>query len=208
MEYNFDMDTSNYMENRLREAIIKEVESYIGFVYSDDTHMNDKLIIKKFDESVSHGNVFYNDYKDEYDYFSMSDLIKGSGTFTFVPDLAGIEVVVNHYYPNARIEAFVKGASKAIMDFINSHGYSREAEFSFMFNRVEFYTYCPSEMETIEYSADDDDDGEYEFVDWERRAMRYYVQNTKSKGFVIQENRLEKLAAEMILTYEDFYKNI
>lgn len=40
------MDTSNYMENRLREAITKEVENYIGYVYGDDTHMNDKLIIK------------------------------------------------------------------------------------------------------------------------------------------------------------------
>ena len=201
------MDTSNYMENRLREAITKEVENYIGYVYGDDTHMNDKLIIKKFDESVSHGRVFYNDYKDGYDYFSMSDLIKGSGTFTFEPDLAGIEVVVNHYYPNKRIETFVKGASKAIMDFINSHGYSREAEFSFMFHRVEFYTYCPSEMESVENSADDDDE-EYEFVDWERRAMRFYVRNTKLKGFVVQEDRLAKLTAEMILTYEDFYKNI
>lgn len=63
------METSNYMENRLREAITKEVENYIGYVYGNDTHMNDKLIIKKFDESVSHGRVFYNDYKDGYDYF-------------------------------------------------------------------------------------------------------------------------------------------
>ena len=62
-------------------------------------------------------------------------------------------------------------------------------------------------MEHVEYSADDDDE-EYEFVDWERRAMRFYVRNTKLKGFVVQEDRLAKLAAEMILTYEDFYKNI
>lgn len=38
--------------------------------------MNDELAIKKFDESVSYANVLHNDYKDEYDFISESNLIK------------------------------------------------------------------------------------------------------------------------------------
>lgn len=45
---------TNYLKEQFRKDILKEVEEYIGYVYSDDTHFEDKLIVKEFDYSVSH----------------------------------------------------------------------------------------------------------------------------------------------------------
>ena len=81
------------MKEQFRKDILKEVEEYIGYVYSDDTHFEDKLIVKEFDYSVSHGRRSYKEQEKEYDYFDMSDLIKKSGTFTFEADPIGIECV-------------------------------------------------------------------------------------------------------------------
>lgn len=37
---------TNYLKEQFRKDILKEVEEYIGYVYSDDTHFEDKLIVR------------------------------------------------------------------------------------------------------------------------------------------------------------------
>ena len=54
---------TNYLKEQFRKDILKEVEEYIGYVYSDDTHFEDKLIVKEFDYSVSYGNMCYRPHR-------------------------------------------------------------------------------------------------------------------------------------------------
>lgn len=54
---------TNYLKEQFRKDILKEVEEYIGYVYSDDTHFEDKLIVKEFDYSVSHVRCSYKEQK-------------------------------------------------------------------------------------------------------------------------------------------------
>lgn len=195
---------TNYLKEQFRKDILKEVEEYIGYVYSDDTHFEDKLIVKEFDYSVSYGRRSYKEQEKEYDYFDMSDLIKKSGTFTFETDPIGIECVVLHYFPNEKVEKFVKDLETSMLDFVKNHGYSKEAEISFPIDTFKVYVDCPSEIEVTEATEEELDDEE-SFVTWESRPLRPYIRNTKNNGFVAYERNVRRLAAEMSLEY-DFFK--
>ena len=177
---------TNYLKEQFRKDILKEVEEYIGYVYSDDTHFEDKLIVKEFDYSVSHGRRSYKEQEKEYDYFDMSDLIKKSGTFTFEADPIGIECVVLHYFPNEKVEKFVK-----------------DLEISFPIDTFKVYVDCPSEIE-VTVATEEELDDEESFVAWESRPLRPYIRNTKNNGFVAYERNVRRLAAEMSLEYDFF----
>ena len=197
------MGENSYLKDKFRADVFKEIEEYIEHVYGDDYHGNDKLIVNPFDMSVSHGTRSVDEIEKKHDYFDTFGLIKRDGEFTFTPDPVGIECVVLHYFPDTRVSLFVDNAIKAINKFINTHGYSQEAEFSFMLRKIEFYTYCPSEMETIE-AEDYDEELDIEGIDWECRKMRPFLYNSKSKGFVVREDKLVRLAAELLLDHDDF----
>ena len=195
---------TNYLKEQFRKDILKEVEEYIGYVYSDDTHFEDKLIVKEFDYSVSHGRRSYKEQEKEYDYFDMSDLIKKSATFTFEADPIGIECVVLHYFPNEKVETFVEDLETSMLDFVKNHGYSKEAEISFPIDTFKMYVDCPSEIE-VTVATEEELDDEESFVAWESRPLRPYIRNTKNNGFVAYERNVRRLAAEMSLEY-DFFK--
>lgn len=195
---------TNYLKEQFRKDILKEVEEYIGYVYSDDTHFEDKLIVKEFDYSVSHGRRSYKEQEKEYDYFDMSDLIKKSGTFTFEADPIEIECVVLHYFPNEKVDKFVKDLETSMLDFVKNHGYSKEAEISFPIDTFKVYVDCPSEIE-VTVATEEELDDEESFVAWESRPLRPYISNTKNNGFVAYERNVRRLAAEMSLEY-DFFK--
>lgn len=195
---------TNYLKEQFRKDILKEVEEYIGYVYSDDTHFEDKLIVKEFDYSVSHGRRSYKEQEKEYDYFDMSDLIKKSATFTFEADPIGIECVVLHYFPNEKVDKFVKDLETSMLDFVKNHEYSKEAEISFPIDTFKMYVDCPSEIE-VTVATEEELDDEESLVAWESRPLRPYMRNTKKNGFVAYERNVRRLAAEMSLEY-DFFK--
>lgn len=174
---------TNYLKEQFRKDILKEVEEYIGYVYSDDTHFEDKLIVKEFDYSVSHGRRSYKEQEKEYDYFDMSDLIKKSGTFTFEADPIGIECVVLHYFPNEKVDKFVKDLETSMLDFVKNHEYSKEAEISFPIDTFKMYVDCPSEIE-VTVATEEELDDEESLVAWESRPLRPYMRNTKKTGLL------------------------
>lgn len=188
----------NYLENKLREDIFKEVEKYIGYVYAEDYNGNDKLIVNEFDYSVSNGRRYYKDLEKGYDYFDMFHLIKSSGTFTFAPDPIGIECVVMHYFPNNRVDKYVMDVKTAILDFVEKHGYSEEAEVTFPVDTFEVLVDCPSERKKM---TEEDFEMELESVSCECRPLRPYIRRTKEKGFVVNEENVRRLGAEMFLEY-------
>ena len=46
------MGENSYLKDKFRADVFKEIEEYIGLVYGDDYHGNDKLIVNPFDMSV------------------------------------------------------------------------------------------------------------------------------------------------------------
>lgn len=80
------MEENSYLKDKFRADVFKEIEEYIGHVYGDDYHGNDKLIVNPFDMSVSHGTRIVDEIEKKYDYFDTFGLIKRDGEFTFTPD--------------------------------------------------------------------------------------------------------------------------
>lgn len=198
------MEGNDYLKDKFRADIFKEIEDYIGYVYGDDYHGNDKLIVNPFDMSVSSGTRSVDEIEKKYDYFDMSDLIKKSGTFTFEADPIGIECVVLRYFPNEKVDKFVKDLETSMLDFVKNHGYSKEAEISFPIDTFKVYVDCPSEIE-VTVATEEELDDEESLVAWESRPLRPYMRNTKKNGFVADERNVRRLAAEMSLEY-DFFK--
>ena len=197
------MEGNDYLKDKFRADIFKEIEDYIGYVYGDDYHGNDKLIVNPFDMSVSSGTRSVDEIEKKYDYFDMSDLIKMSGTFTFEADPIGIECVVLHYFPNEKVDKFVKDLETSMLDFVKNHGYSKDAEISFPIDTFKVYVDCPSEIE-VTVATEDELDDEESLVAWESRPLRPYMRNTKKNGFVAYERNVRRLAAEMSLEYVFF----
>lgn len=197
------MEGNDYLKDKFRADIFKEIEDYIGYVYGDDYHGNDKLIVNPFDMSVSSGTRTVDEIEKKYDYFDMSDLIKMSGTFTFEADPIGIECVVLHYFPNEKVDKFVKDLETSMLDFVKNHGYSKDAEISFPIDTFKVYVDCPSEIE-VTVATEEKLDDEESLVAWESRPLRPYMRNTKKNGFVAYERNVRRLAAEMSLEYVFF----
>ena len=197
------MEGNDYLKDKFRADIFKEIEDYIGYVYGDDYHGNDKLIVNPFDMSVSSGTRSVDEIEKKYDYFDMSDLIKMSGTFTFEADPIGIECVVLHYFPNEKVDKFVKDLETSMLDFVKNHGYSKDAEISFPIDTFKVYVDCPSEIE-VTVATEEELDDEESLVAWESRPLRPYMRNTKKNGFVAYERNVRRLAAEMSLEYVFF----
>lgn len=198
----------DYMKTQLREAIFREVTAYISEVYADDTHFNDCIFVRTYDEEVSHGRRSHEEYEDGYQYFDMFPLLNKPSTFTFEPNPVGIEVVVNKFYPDERISKFVEDAKATINEFLKTHGYSEDAELSFPIDTFKTYVCCSSEIETYEVGDSVDFIGlDEDLVECVSRPLRKFVRNTRDRGFIVQEDRLESLAAEMLLEYDDFMKS-
>ena len=62
------MGENSYLKDKFRADVFKEIEEYIGLVYGDDYHGNDKLIVNPFDMSVSHGTRSVDEIEKKYDY--------------------------------------------------------------------------------------------------------------------------------------------
>ena len=45
------------MKDKFRADVFKEIEEYIGYVYGDDYHGNDKLIVNPFDIMLSRNSL-------------------------------------------------------------------------------------------------------------------------------------------------------
>ena len=187
------------MEEYLRKSIFKEVEEYIGYVYAEDYNNNDKLIVKEFDYSVSHGRRGYDDLEKGYDYFDMFHLIKRGGTFTFAPDPVGIECVVMNYFPNEKVDVMVEKMKKAINEFLRKHGYKSSAKLILPFSTYEPLVDDISLKTKNGLTAVMED--EFGFDGYEEIELRRLVRNTKSKGLVINEDNLQRFAVGILLNY-------
>lgn len=189
----------NYLEEKLRKDIFKEVAEYIGYVYADDYHTNDKLIVNEFDYSVSHGRRNYEDLEKGYGYFDMFHLIKRDGTFTFAADPVGIECVVMHYFPNKKVDGLVENMKNAINAFLQKYGYKSSAKLILPFSNYEPLVddvSLKSKNGLIEVMED-----EYGNDGYEEFELRKCVRNTKSKGLVINEDNLQKFTVGILLNY-------
>lgn len=206
------MQDNNYLKDKFREDVFKEIENYIGYVYADDYHSCDKLIVNPFDMSVSHGVRIGNSTQIKMDYFDTFGLIKRSGTFTFEPDPIGIECVVQHYYPDEQVTKFVEKTINVINDFLKEHGYSKEAVIGYPIDTYEASVYCPSEVNSHSEEIDPDNyDNIDDYIDEmencvsvEKYPLAKYVRNTRSNGFVPQKDRILRLAVQIKLLNEEY----
>ena len=193
------MGENSYLKDKFRADVFKEIEEYIGYVYGDDYHGNDKLIVNPFDMSVQHGTRSVDEIEKKYDYFDTFGLIKRDGEFTFTPDPVGIECVVLHYFPNEKVKRSVEKVEKAISEFIKKHGYTANAKLI-----VPLGTFEPlidsDELKTknglIECAED-----EYGWDGYIERQLRFLVRRNKQGAYIFQEDKIMRIAAELQLNY-------
>lgn len=193
------MQDNNYLKDKFREDVFKEIENYIGYVYADDYHSCDKLIVNPFDMSVSHGVRIENSTQLKMDYFDTFGLIKRSGTYTFEQNSIGIECVVLHYYPDKRVTKLVERMKKAISEFIEKHGYDGYAKLI-----ISLDTFEPL-VDSIDLKTKDGlvevTEDEYGWDGYLERDLRFLVRRNKQGDFTFQYDKLMRLAAELLLNY-------
>lgn len=193
------MEENSYLKDKFREDVFKEIENYIGYVYGDDYHSCDKLIVNPFDMSVSHGVRIENSTQIKMDYLDTFGLIKRSGTFTFEPDPIGIECVVLHYYPDERVTKFVEKMKKVISAFIEKHGYNGYAKLV-----IPFGTFKPL-VDSIDLKTKNDlvevTEDEYGCDGYMERELRFLTRRNKQGGYTFQDDKLMRIATEMLLNY-------
>lgn len=193
------MEENRYLKDKFRADVFKEIKDYIGHVYGDDYHGNDKLIVNPFDMSVSHGVRIENSTHLKMDYFDTFGLIKRSGTFTFEPDPIGIECVVLHYYPDERVTKIVEKMKKVISAFIEKHGYNGYAKFVIPLDTFEplvYSTDLKAKDGLVEVTED-----EYGWDGYVERELRFLTRWNKQGGYTFQDDKLMRMAAELILDY-------
>lgn len=140
------MEANDYLKDKFRADVFKEIENYIGYVYGDDYHSIDKLIVNSFDMSVSHGVRIENSTQLKMDYFDTFGLIKRSGTFTFEPLVDSIDL--------------------------------------------------KTKDGLVEVTED-----EYGWDGYLERELRFLVRRNKQGDFTFQDDKLMRLAAELLLNY-------
>lgn len=193
------MEDNKYLKDKFREDVFKEIENYIGYVYGDDYHSNDKLIVNPIDMNVSHGVCIENSTHLKMDYFDTFGLIKRSGTFTFEPDPIGIECVVLHYYPDERVTKFVEKMKKVISEFIEKYGYNGYAKLMIPIDTFEPLVYSidlKTKNGLVEVTED-----EYGRDGYVERELRFLTRRNKQGGYTFQDDKLMRMAAELMLDY-------
>ena len=186
----------DYMKTRLRDAIFKEVEKYIGYVYADDYHGNDYLIIRTYDEEVSHGTRSCDEREDGYRYFDMFHLLKKPSTFTFEPDPIGIECVVLHYYPDERVTKIIGKMKNAITKFIKKHGYNAYAKLIIPLDTFESLVDSDG-LKTKDGMIKVTED-EYGINGYLEKEIRFLLRRNKQREYTFQEDSLLRIAAELL----------
>ena len=193
------MEANNYLKDKFRDDVFKEIENYIGYVYADDYHSCDKLIVNPFDMSVSHGVRLENSTQFRMDYFDTFELIKRSGTFTFEPDPIGIECVVLHYYPDERVTKFVEKMKKVISEYFDKHGYNGYAKLVIplgTFEPLVDSTDLKTKNVLMEVSED-----EYGWDGHVERELRFFTRRNRQGGYTFQDDKLMRMAVKMLLNY-------
>ena len=193
------MEKNSYLKDKFREDVFKEIENYIGYVYADDYHSCDKLIVNPFDMSVSHGVRIENSTQVKMDYFDTFGLIKRSGTFTFEPDPIGIECVVQHYYPDERVTKLVEKMKAVISEFIGKHGYNGYAKLV-----IPLGTFEPL-VDSIDLKTKGGlvkvTEDEYGCDGYVERELRFLTRRNRQGVYTFQDDKLMRLAAELLLNY-------
>lgn len=194
------MEENKYLNDKFRADLFKEVENYIGYAYGADYHSNDKLVVNPFDMSLRIGTRSIDEIEKGYDYFDTFGLIKRSGTFTFEPDPIGIECVVMYYYPDERVTKLVERMKTVISEFIEKHGYDGYAKLI-----IPLDTFEPL-VDSIDLKTKDGlvevTEDEYGWDGYLERELRFLVRRNKQGDFTFQDDKLMRLAAELLLNYE------
>ena len=188
-----------YLKDKFRDDVFKEIENYIGYVYADDYHSNDKLIVNPFDMSVSHGVRIENSTQLKMDYFDTFGLIKRSGTFTFEPDPIGIECVVLHYYPDERVTKFVDKMKTVIREFISKHGYESYAKL--IIPLCTFEPLVDSKDAKTKNGLVEVTEDEYGWDGYVERELRFLVRKNKQGEYIFRDDNLMRIAADLLLNY-------
>lgn len=193
------MEGNNYLKDKFRTDVFKEVENYIGYVYGDDYHFNDKLIVNPFDMSVSHGVRIESSTQLKMDYFDTFGLIKRNGTFTFEPDPTGIECVVLHYYSDERVTKFIEKMKEVISEFFDKHGYNGFAKLVIPLGTFE--PLVNSEDLKTKNGLVEVTEDEYGCNGFVARELRFLTRRNKQGGYTFQDDKLMRMAAELLLNY-------
>ncbi len=202
------------MENlreELKQAITKNITSYIGYAYSDDLHFGDYLTINKLSWTVSHQRGFMGGKRPDIDYYELIHLVRSSGPSTYEPDPIKVEYILLQYFPNQIITKYTDKLCNVVNDFIASHGYVNNVmcipEASILICTDDFvpHIYCEADSTELEEYDDEDyvPDG-YELID---KPVRRYVQRTNNRmSMVADVEKLTCLAIEVSLQHEGFNK--
>lgn len=190
----------NPLKSELRKQIYKEVEDYIGYIEADDFNLNDKLVIKQFDNGVSHGRFYQKDYQAGYDYFSMSSLIKQKEPFVFEVNPLGIEVILQKYFPDKRVDAIKTDIVDTINKYIQSGKDCLNALIVFMFESMEALVVEDAKATANGCIAVMED--EYGWESYDEWKLRPFLRGNVIKGFAVDEENVLRLAVEIAMRSE------
>lgn len=190
----------NPLKIELRKQIYKEVEDYIGYIEADDFNLNDKLTIKQFDYSVSHGRFYQKDFQAGHDYFSMSSLINQKEPFVYEVNPIGIELILQKYFPDKRVGAIKRDIVSAINKYIQSGKDCLNALIVFKFESMEALV-VEGTMPTANGNNAIMED-EYGWESYDEWKLRPYLRGNVIKGFAVDEENVLRLAVEIAMRGE------
>lgn len=190
----------NPLKSELRKQIYKEVEDYIGYIEADDFNLNDKLTIKQFDYSVSHGRFYQKDFQAGHDYFSMSSLIKLKEPFVYEVNPIGIEVILQKYFPNKRVDAIKKDIVDAINKYIQRGKDCLNAKIVFKFESMEALVVEGAKPTANGNNAIMED--EYGWESYDEWKLRPNLRGNVIKGFAVDEENVLRLAVGIAMRGE------
>lgn len=190
----------NLLKEELRKHICKEVEDYIGYIEADDFNLNDKLVIKQFDYSVSQGRFYQKDSQAGYDYFSMSSLIKQKEPFAYEVNPIGIEVILQKYFPDKRVDTIKTDIVDAINNYIQSGKDCLNALIVFKFESMEALVVEDAKTTANGCIAVMED--EYGWESYDEWKLRPFLRGNVIKGFAVDEEKVLRLAVEIAMRGE------
>ena len=190
----------NPLKSELRKQIYKEVEDYIGYIEADDFNLNGKLVIKQFDYSVSHGRFYQKDFQAGYDYFPMSSVIKQKESFAYEVNPIGIEVILQKYFPDKRVDAIKTDIVDVINKYIQSGKDCLNAKIVFKFESME--TLVVEETKPTANGNNAIMEDEYGWESYDEWKLRPYLRGNVIKGFAVDEENVLRLAMEIAMRGE------
>lgn len=190
----------NSLKSELRKQIYKEVEDYIGYIEADDFNLNDKLVIKQFDYSVSHGRFYLKDFQAGYDYFSMSSVINQKEPFAYEVNPIGIEVILQKYFSDKRVDAIKTDIVDAINKYIQSGKDCLNAKILFKFESQEALVVEDAKTTANGCIAVMED--EYGWESYDEWKLRPFLRGNVIKGFAVDEESVLRLAVEIAMRSE------